>query len=131
MQAGIDEYARIYSEWPVTGITVKEGHGVLHLKSMCSLCGYDTLAVGDTEAGRLAWEEICTKARYKYKRILFPDNNGANCLFINGVIFHPSREDYPESYKVWQSIEGQKIPVSYSELIKADGSLTCCVLLFN
>ena len=115
----------------MTGITVKEGSGILHLKSMCSLCGVDTLAIGDTEPGRLAWEEICSKAHYKYKRVLFPDNNGANCLFINGVIFHPSKEDYPESYKVWQTFECEKVAIPFSEFIKADGSLTCCTLLFN
>lgn len=64
-------------------------------------------------------------AQYKYDRIIFPDNNGANCLLINGVILHPNQEEYPESFKIWETINGTKIPLPNSEFYKADGSLTC------
>ena len=98
---------------------------------MSSMCGIDTIAISDTETGRLAWKEIEAKARYKYKRVAFPDDNGANCLFINGVVLHPAKEDYPESFRVWETLECEKIQLSNSELAKADGSLTCCSILIN
>ena len=131
LQEGIEEFARFFSDWPVTGITIKEGSGVLHLKSMSSLCGIDTIAIGDSEAGQLAWKEIESKAKFAYKRILFPDNNAANCLFVNGTILHPSKEDYPNSHKIWESFDCETIPITNSELIKADGSLSCCSILIN
>ena len=123
-QAGVEELQKAFPEWPVTGITV--GAPVLHLKSMSSMCGVDTIAIGDSEAGRKAWREIETLSHYKkYKCVVFPDDNGSNCLFINGTVMHPPEVEYPESYKVWQTIPGPRVELPNSELAKADGSLTC------
>lgn len=99
---------------------------VLHLSSMSSMCGIDTIAIGNSESGKIAWSEIQTFSNFKkYKCVVFPDNNGANCLFINGTVFHPPEVEYPESYKVWQTVDLPKIEIANSELAKADGSLTC------
>lgn len=95
------------------------------------MCAIDTIAIGDTAAGRRAWKEIELNARYKYKRLAFPDDNGANCVFVNGVVLHPSKEDYPESFRVWQTLECEKIPLPNSEGAKADGSLTCGSILIR
>ena len=95
------------------------------MRSMCSVAGIDLLAIGDSEAARTAWREIETKAHFKYKKLVFPDNNGANCLFINGVVLHPPKEEYPESFKVWQTLDCPKVPIPNGEMAKADGSLTC------
>ena len=95
------------------------------------MCAIDTIAIGDTIAGQQAWREIEAKAKFKYKRLAFPDDNGANCLFVNGVVLHPAKEDYPKSYEVWKNLECEKIPLKNSELRKADGSLTCCSILIN
>ena len=119
----------MFNKWKVTGITI--GEEVLHLKSMSSMCGLDTIAIGDSKAGRQAWREIEAKAQFKYKRVVFPDNNGANCLYINGTIFHPCESDYPESYKVWQTLDCHKVSLSNSEMAKADGSLTCSSIRIN
>ena len=110
---------------------MEQGTGVLHLKSMCSMCAVDTIAISDTSTGQRAWKEIESQGRYKYRRLSFPDNNGANCLFINGVVLHPSKQDYPESFKVWQTLECEKIELPNSELAKADGSLTCSSILIK
>ena len=122
----------MFTKWPVSGITVLQGNGVLHLKSMSSMCGVDTIAISDTKTGRLAWKEITQKARYSYKKLSFPDDNGANCVFVNGTVIHPCEEEYPESYKVWQTLEcDKKIAVRNSEFSKVDGSLTCRSILIN
>ena len=93
---------------------------------MSSMCGVDTIAIGDSEAGKKAWKEIESTSHFrKYKRVVFPDNNGANCLFINGTVMHPAAVEYPESHKVWQTIDTPKVELPNSELSKADGSLTC------
>ena len=92
---------------------------------MSSVAGIDLIAISDSEAGRRAWREIETKAHYKYKKLVFPDNNGANCLFINGTVLHPPKEEYPESFKVWETLDCPKVPLPNSEMAKADGSLTC------
>lgn len=108
----------------MTAITVSPG--VLHLKSMSSMCGIDTIAISGSEAGQIAWREIVTKSHFgKYKKLEFPEDNGANCLFINGTVLHPPEHEYPGSYKVWQTVDLPKVELSNSELAKADGSLTC------
>lgn len=107
----------------MTGIQVQKG--ILHLKSVSSLAGINLIAVGDTEAGRKVWREIETNAHFKYDKLVFPDNNGANCLFVNGVVLHPSKEDYPQSFEVWERLKCPRVSVPNGELAKADGSLTC------
>lgn len=129
--AGVAEIARVFPQWPVTGITVMKGSNVLHLKSMSAMAGEDLIAIGSSAAAKTAWREIETKAHFKYRRLLFPDDNGANCLYINGVVLHPSKEDYPESFKVWETLNCPRVSLPNSELAKADGSLTCNSVLIN
>ena len=120
----MEQLQKAFPEWPVTGVTVSAP--VLHLKSMSSMCAVDTIAIGDSESGRRAWREIESHAHFsKYKRIVFPDNNGANCLFINGTVLHPPEVEYPESYKIWRAMDCPRVELPNSELAKADGSLTC------
>ena len=123
IQAGIEEFSRAFPGWPVAGIRVQKG--ILHLKSVSSLAGIELIAVSNTEAGRKVWREIETNAHFKYNKLEFPDNNGANCLFVNGVVLHPSKEDYPRSHEVWETLKCPRVSVPNGELAKADGSLTC------
>lgn len=129
MQAGAEALAKIFPQWPVSAIPVTLP--VLHLKSMSSMAGIDLIAISESESGNIAWKEIERVAHHKYKRLGFPDNNGANCLFINGTILHPPKEEYPRSYKVWQTLDCEKIELPNSELAKADGSLTCNSVRIN
>ena len=105
---------------------------VLHLKSMSSMAGVDLIAIGDTPAGRRAWNDIERNASFKdYDKLVFPDGIGANCLFVNGTVFHVSRNDYPESCKVWETLDVPRVEQSNSELSKADSALTCCSILIQ
>ena len=122
----------MFSEWPVTAVPVLKGTGVLHLKSMSSMAGVDVIAIGDTPAGNEAWKVIESEGSHKYERLAFPDDNAANCVFINGTILHCSREDYPNSMHVWESIRDvPRVEVPNSEHIKADASLTCPSIRIN
>ena len=113
----------MFPDWPVIGVKVKRG--ILHLKSMCSVAGLDLIAISESQAGKCAWSDIELFGANKYQQLLFPDDNGANCLFINGVVLHPAKEEYPRSYRVWQTLECPKIEIANSEFAKSDGSLTC------
>ena len=119
----MEALAKAFPDWPVTGITVPKG--ILHLKSMSSVAGIDLIAISNSEAGRIAWRDIEAKAHFKYKKLVFPDHNGANCLFVNGVVLHPPKEEFPESFKVWETLDCPRVAVPNSELAKSDGSLTC------
>ena len=119
----------MFHEWPVTGVHVNPE--VLHLKSMSSMAGVDLIAIGDTPAGRRAWKDIEQNASSSYNKLVFPDENGANCLFINDTVLHVTKEEYPESYKIWETLDAPRIALPNSELSKADGSLTCCSVRIN
>ena len=119
----MEAIAKIFPQWPVTGIPVSLP--VLHLKSMSSMAGIDTMAISGSRSGQIAWRAIEREAQHQYKRLVFPDDNGANCLFINGTVLHPPKEEYPRSYEVWQTLDCEKVELPNSELAKADGSLTC------
>lgn len=95
------------------------------------MAGVDLIAISETKSGKYAWKEIEEKAVYKYKKLGFPDDNGANCLFVNGTILHPSEKEYPESFKVWEMLGCPKVDLPNSELAKTDGSLTCNSIRIN
>ena len=98
---------------------------------MSSIAGIDLVAISDSPAGREVWRQIEANATHKYKKLVFPDNNGANCLYINGVVYHPPKEEYPESYKVWETLDCPRVSIPNSEMAKADGSLTCNSIRIN
>ena len=112
----------------MTAVQVTE---VMHLKSFCSMAGVDMIALGDSAAGRRAWREIQEKSQFDYNLVAFPDNNAANCLFVNGTILHVAKDEYPRSYPVWEQFEGPRVELANSEFSKADGSLTCCSVRIN
>ena len=115
----------MFPTWPVRAITVDSG--TLHLKSLVAVCGIDTLAISDTTAGKQAWKEITSNTTtFKYNTVVFPENGVTNCIYMNGVLFHPTKDEFPNSHHIWESIECPRVPVSTSELNKADGLLTCC-----
>ena len=113
----------MFPSWPVTSVKIPKT--ILHLKSISSLCGIDTIAIGGSTEGHQVWNEIKQFAKFKYNKVFFPDNNAANCIYINGVIIHTSENDYPESFKIWETFDTPRIVLDNSELAKADGSLTC------
>ena len=120
----------MFHEWPVTGVHVNPE--VLHLKSMSSMAGVDLIAIGDTPAGRRAWKDIEQNAFFKnYHRFVLPDGIGANCLFVNGTVFHVSEDDFPDSFRVWETLKVPRIAQANVELGKADGALTCCSILIQ
>lgn len=123
--------AKVYPSWPVRGITVS-GDGVLHLVTMSSICDIDTISICDHGAGRRAWKEIDSDPNIRYKKVVFPEFNGANCVLMNGVLCHPPKEDCPESFKIWETFDKYKlVSLPNSELNKVDGSLTCNLKRIN
>lgn len=109
----------------VIAIPVTEG---LHLKSILSYFAEDTLIVADTPAG-----ERIREALPGYQFIKVPDPVSSNALRISSTLL--IQEGYPESERILEAAcqqEGlQLIKINMSELIKADGALTCGSLLFN
>lgn len=132
LQDGLTQLSAAFPQFPVTGITVKEG---LHLKSFMSMAATDYIAIGSSPAVMEAKALIESSAKFKYNFLQVPDNTGANCLFVNGAIVHVSTEAFPKSCEVFEKFScpevKKKIPLSVSELNKVDGCFTCCSVLIN
>lgn len=117
-------------EIEVIGIPVTEG---LHLKSILTALDFDTLVVADSEAGWKVQELISQLTANAYAFIVVPDSVAANVLRINSYLI--VQEGYPESeailYQQCMAKSLNLVTINMSELIKADGALTCGSILLE
>jgi dimethylargininase len=121
-QAAIDQLQKVLEPfgYAVHGVAVS---GCLHLKSAVSQVAKGTLLINrkliDTEAF----------AGLKLIDVDEAEPYAANALLIHDTIIYPTH--YPHTRK---RLESQHISiwlVDLSELIKAEGAVTCCSLIFN
>ena len=125
-EQGVHILAKTFGDYPVTAITVPSH---LHLKSMMSMVGPDTVMVGGSSEAEEVWKEVEKKAKFKYEKLSVPEDKAANCLFVNGTLFHLTSTEIPRSYEVFKQLPAPKIEVENSELHKVDGGLTCLSIL--
>ncbi len=114
----------------VIGVPVIDG---LHLKSQVSFFDSETLVVADTLAGREVQNIISESTKNHYTFITVPDPIASNVLRIGSTLI--IQDGFPASEEILQKVCDQKqiemVKINMSELIKADGALTCGSLLFN
>lgn len=127
----LDQLREIFEgKMAVIGIPVTEG---LHLKSAISLFDSETLVVADTPAGMAIRHEIEISTGTVYTFVLVPDTTASNVLRIGSSLV--VQDGYYPSEAILQQLCDEKSVTLYkinmSELIKADGALTCGSLLFN
>jgi dimethylargininase len=83
--AGIDALRRAFPSHPVTAIDVQHGvtHGVLHLKSACSMGGDGHIVTGGPVGEHIRRAvEAAAPGRYTFTHV--PDAAAANCVYVNG-----------------------------------------------
>jgi dimethylargininase len=114
----------------VIGIPVTEG---LHLKSIISVFDQDILVVADTETGHEVQNLISKATNVAYTFISVPDVVASNVLRIGSTLI--MQEGFPKSEAILREHCMTKqlnlVTINMSELIKADGALTCGSLLLN
>lgn len=114
----------------VIGIPVIEG---LHLKSVVSFFDSETLVIAANPAGIKIQETIEQTTNGDYTFVSVPDATASNVLRIGSTLI--VQDGFPESEAILQALCDQKMvtlmKITMSELIKADGALTCGSLLFN
>lgn len=128
--AGIQFLARSFPKYRVTAVSIDLfSSSVLHLKSACSMCGHDHIVVGG-ELGMLIARAVEATSPGVYKITHVPDNEAANCVYVNGTLIRRTREEFPLSADALDSIGGVQLEIKASELAKVDGALSCCSVLF-
>jgi dimethylargininase len=97
--------------------------GCLHLKSAVTQVSQDTLLINRN------WIDAELFGRMRFIDVHSTELYAANALMINHKVVYPTA--YP---KTRQRLESQGISVravDVSELIKAEGAVTCCSLIFR
>jgi dimethylargininase len=121
-QAAIEQLRAILAPWDYTvcGVVMR---GCLHLKSAVTQVAADTLLVNP------AWVDA---AVFGDRRVISVDPGepaAANALLVGETVVYPA--SYPATQ---QRLAPAGIPVrtvDVSELIKAEGAVTCCSLIFS
>ncbi|MBI2352973.1 hypothetical protein HYV11_01870 [Candidatus Dependentiae bacterium] len=114
----------------VVGIPVSQR---LHLKSLVSCFDFQTLIIADTNAGKEIKKYIEELTNGLYKCILVPDSTASNVLRIGSNLI--IQEGFLETEKILKKLCDENsiklVKLNMSELIKADGALTCGCIVFN
>ena len=122
------EQLRAIVEIPVVGVPVG---GALHLKSLLSAIDERTLLVADHPAGRAMGEQILAALPAGARMLVVPDRASANVVRLGRTLL--LQAGFPRSEAILgdacRLLGLTPLPVCMSELIKADGALTCCSLL--
>jgi dimethylargininase len=116
----------------------------LHLKSIVTMAGPDTLLVADSDLGRSVafymqdHSGVGRAARAGGKGLAFvlvPDQDAANVVAVNGTILMQPAAHFPETAEAVFAYAGNAglsvVEVDTCELAKADGALTCCSILLQ
>ncbi|MEQ1875316.1 MAG: arginine deiminase family protein [Bdellovibrionia bacterium] len=127
----VKQLGAFITEFPIVTVKVE---GSLHLKSVMSIFDPEILLFGECKAGH----DILAQLRGQgvidghYHPVMIPDPVASNVLYMGRNIF--IQDGFPASEAVFIQLAGQRnkqiFKVPMSELIKADGALTCCSLLF-
>lgn len=129
-QAGACALASAFPEFPCVPIKVDN---FLHLKTMITMAGPDVMCVGPSAEARDSLKRIEREATFRYQILTLPEDEASNVVFANGTLIHRSGEECPESAKIFEERLSHWTlkPVNFSELSKANGSLTCCSILIR
>ncbi len=121
-QAAIEQVRAILAPYGyrVEGVAVT---GCLHLKSAVTQVGADTLLVNP------CWVDAETFGDWQIIEVDPSEPYAANAVLVNDAIIYP--RSYPLTH---QRLVAAGVPVHLvdaTELIKAEGAVTCCSLLFQ
>ena len=104
----------------VVGVPVA---GCLHLKSAVTQVADDTVLLHS------GWIESQPFAAYERIEIDPAEPHAANALLVRGSLVYPSA--FPRTRERLESRGLSVVAVDVSELIKAEGAVTCCSVLFE
>ncbi|XP_002164291.1 N(G),N(G)-dimethylarginine dimethylaminohydrolase 1 [Hydra vulgaris] len=126
---GMDTIKKTFSNFPVHALNI--GSEKVHLKSFSSMVGENGIVFGKSEISQRVKKELISKATEKYDIYDVPEDYAANAIYANEVLIHRSADEFPESVELFNKLPiKNKISLNCSELMKIDGALTCCSILY-
>ncbi|KAI9262039.1 hypothetical protein BY458DRAFT_515225 [Sporodiniella umbellata] len=136
-QRGADVLNKVFAEkCPVYTIKSLVGYSSLHFKCIVSMLDDHTLIVTDHSAGLDVINEIKGYTKDWYSIIKVPEQIPSNILSLSHGKFAVYQEGFSATEKILIQELKEKRNVEMkslcmSELIKADGALTCCSILIG
>lgn len=126
--AAIEQLRDLLPDHDVVAVPVSDG---LHLKSVLSAGDDETLIAATDPAARPMIDAIMEALPSHARCVLVPDTIAANVLRLGSTLV--IQDGFPESRAILQNWvnewKGELIALNMSEMIKADGALTCCSIL--
>jgi dimethylargininase len=86
----------VASTWPEYPCTPIKIDGPFHLKYFLCMAGPDVMFVGSTGAAQVVLKRVEREASHRYQTLTLPEDGAANCLFVNGTLFHRTKEETPK-----------------------------------
>jgi dimethylargininase len=106
--------------YSIKGVRV---NGCLHLKSAVTQVAEDTLLINPK------WVDKMDFPGFGFIEIHPAESFAANALLIGKVVIYPNL--FPNTQSRLESAGIRVNPVDVSEIVKAEGAVTCCSLVFN
>lgn len=124
---GALQLANTWPEYPTTPVKVE---GLRRLRDRINMAGLDVLSVSSADKSQLLMKRIEREASHRYKVLTVPEEDAANCLFVNGTLIHIDSCEASESFKIFEErVDYPKISVSISEFHKTGRGLSSICLL--
>ncbi|VVD00711.1 unnamed protein product, partial [Leptidea sinapis] len=96
-EAGASAVAEAFPEFPCTPIKVSKGYD--HIKKYITVAGHDILCVGASKEAQEMLKRMEREATFCYQTLTVPEDEAANCLFVNETLIHRAIEEIPNSFK--------------------------------
>ncbi|XP_068620014.1 N(G),N(G)-dimethylarginine dimethylaminohydrolase 1-like [Battus philenor] len=127
-EAGASAVAEAFPEFPCTPIKMPKS--ARRLKSYITVAGPDILCVGASKEAQELLKRMEREATFSYQTLTVPEDEAANCLYVNGTLIHRAIEEIPDSFKVFcEKIDFARRSICFSELAAISTGLSACSLL--
>jgi len=119
--------ANTWPEYPCTPVKLE---GSRRLKDRLTMAGDDVLSVSSGDTSQQLLKRIERGASHRYQTLTLPEEDAANCLFVNGTLIHIDSSEASESAKLFlDKVDYSQTSVQLSEFQKTGRGLTSVCLL--
>lgn len=120
--------AKTWPEYPCTPVKLE---GSRNLSDRLTLAGPDVLAVGAGQHPQTVVKRIEREATNRYQTLTLPEDEAANCIYVNNTLVHTHSTEIPLSSKVFsEKILFPMREISLSEFQKTGRGLSSlCILV--
>jgi len=130
VETNTDGALQLANTWPEYSVTPVKLEGLRRLRDRITMAGMDILSVSQAEKSQILLKRIERESTHRYHVLTLPEEDGANCLFVNGTLIHIDSYEASESAKLFsERVDVPQISLSLSEFHKTGRGLSSICLL--